>query len=182
VDAQAVTFGIIPAEDLIGPSVEVCRLTAKDLMKHVRKKLTLMLLICGAIAPAAAQNAPESDPLVSSAQLWDLDHNGIYTCDEWKQYATRIFNLADRNRDGYVDASEFKTIQRATPVFKEAELTYFDDNRDGRISREEFVSKPNPLFARYDRNGDCKVTPAELKGAADGTQPSPKQRAGRGAR
>jgi EF-hand domain pair len=151
-------------------------------MKPPRNKFTWILLTCVAIAPAAAQNAPEADPLVASAQLWDLDHNGIYTCDEWKQFASRIFSLADRNRDGYVDASEFKTIQQAAPMFKEAELAYFDDNRDGRISREEFVSKPNPLFARYDRNGDCKVTPAEIKGSTDATQPSPKQRAGRGAR
>jgi Ca2+-binding EF-hand superfamily protein len=133
------------------------------------------------MASAAAQDVTNGDPLVSSAQLWDLDHNGTYTCDEWKQYANRIFNLGDRNHDGYVDASEFKTIQQATPVFKEAELAYFDDNRDGRISREEFVSKPNPLFARYDRNGDCKVTPAELKGSAD-APPSATQRAGGRAR
>jgi hypothetical protein len=149
---------------------------------HALIKLTSILVACGASALAAAQSAPDADPLVLSAQLWDLDHNGIYTCDEWRQYARRIFDLADRNRDGYVDGSGFKTIQQAAPFFKEAELAYFDDNRDGRISREEFVSKPNPLFARYDRNGDCKVTPAELKGSAEAAQPSPKQRAGRGAR
>jgi hypothetical protein len=108
-----------------------------------------------------------------------LDHNGTYTCDEWKEYATRIFNLLDRNRDGFVDAAEFKALHQLTPVFQEAELAYFDDNRDGRISREEFVGKPNPLFARYDRNGDCKVTPAELKGSTDAVQPSATQRAGR---
>jgi hypothetical protein len=149
------------------------------LLRQLRDKLTWILLACEAISPAAAQNAPEADPLVLSAQLWDLDHNGIYTCDEWKQYARRLFDLADRNRDGYVDASEFKTIQQAASIFKEAELAYFDDNRDGRISREEFVSKPNPLFARYDRNDDCKVTPAKLKGATDASQPSPTQRTGR---
>jgi hypothetical protein len=46
---------------------------------------------------------------------------------------------------------------------KEADLAYFDENRDGRVSRDEFVNKPNPLFARYDKNHDCKVTPQELK-------------------
>ena len=148
-------------------------------MNRLLNKLPWILLACGVSALAAAQTVPEADPLVLSAQVWDLDHNGIYTCDEWKQFARRIFDLADRNRDGYVDVSEFKTIQQATPVFKEAELAYFDDNRDGRISREEFVSKPNPLFARYDRNDDCKVTPAKLKGATDASQPSPTQRTGR---
>jgi Ca2+-binding EF-hand superfamily protein len=152
------------------------------LMNSLQNGLPAMLVIYAAIGPVAAQGVPENDPVVASAPLWDLDHNGTYTCDEWEQYASRIFNLADRNRDGYVDAAEFKTIQQATPVFKEAELAYFDDNRDGRLSREEFVRKPNPLFARYDRNGDCKVTPAELKGNADAPQPSAKQRPGRGGR
>jgi hypothetical protein len=145
-------------------------------MLHSLRGTMLVLLLCAASGPAAAQGVPEEDPVVLSAHLWDLDHNGTYTCDEWKQYATRIFNQADRNHDGYVDAAEFKTIRQATPVFKEAELAYFDDNHDGRISREEFVSKPNPLFARYDRNGDCKVTPAELKGTAQAAPPSAPQR------
>ncbi len=26
------------------------------------------------------------------------------------------------------------------------------------MSRSEFVDKPNPLFARYDRKGTCRVT------------------------
>jgi EF-hand domain pair len=142
----------------------------------------LVLVLCAAIAPASAQDVSEDDPVVASAHLWDADHNGIYTCDEWKQYASRIFNLADRNRDGYVDATEFKTIQQAAPMFKEADLGYFDQNHDGRLSRDEFVNKPNPLFARYDRNGDCRVTPAELKGTAGAAQPSAKRGAASGAR
>jgi hypothetical protein len=74
---------------------------------------------------------------------------------------------------------EFKTIQQAAPMFKEADLAYFDENRDGRVSRNEFVSKPNPLFARYDKNGDCKVTPAELKATSSDAQPSEKRGGGR---
>jgi len=122
-----------------------------------------LLALCATAGPACAQRIPDEDPVVASAQLWDLDHDGTYTCDEWKQYATRLFNLADRNHDGYVDASEFKTIQKAMPMFNEADLAYFDDNHDGRVSRDEFVKKPNPIFARYDKNGDCRVTQQELK-------------------
>jgi hypothetical protein len=152
------------------------------MMNSLRNGLPAMLVICAAIGPVAAQNVPENDPVVASAPLWDLDHNGTYTCDEWKEYANRIFNLADRNRDGYVDATEFKTIQQAAPMFKEAEIAYFDENRDGRLSRGEFVNKPNPLFARYDRNGDCRVTPEELKGTAGAAQSSAKRGARPGVR
>jgi hypothetical protein len=142
-------------------------------MKTFLSGSTLILVLCATIGPVSAQD--NSDPVVASAPLWDADHNGTYTCDEWKQYASRLFNLADRNHDGYVDATEFKTIQQAAPMFKEADLAYFDEKRDGRVSRNEFVNKPNPLFARYDKNGDCKVTPAELKATSSDTQPSGKR-------
>jgi hypothetical protein len=151
-------------------------------MKTVRFDCALVLALCATIDPISAQGTAEEDPVVASAPLWDADHNGTYTCDEWKQYASRLFNLADRNHDGYVDATEFKTIQQAAPMFKEADLAYFDGNHDGRVSRDEFVNKPNPLFARYDRNGDCKVTPQELKATPSAAQPSEKRGGGRSGR
>jgi hypothetical protein len=104
-----------------------------------------------------------SDPLLAWAVVWgDTKGEGVYTCEEWKQYATRIFNNADRNHDGYVDAQEFEAIRNADPMFKSADLAYFDDNRDGRLSRSEFVDKPNPFFARYDKKGTCKVTSEDI--------------------
>jgi Ca2+-binding EF-hand superfamily protein len=150
-------------------------------MDVIRLVGALTLALCAAAGPAAAQNA---DPMVDSASLWDLDHNGTYTCDEWKQYASRIFNLADRNHDGWLDAEEFKAVQKAAPMLKEADFAYFDDNHDGRVSRDEFVRKPNPLFARYDKNGDCKITPEELKGTAttQGAPPAGKRGLGGGGR
>ena len=132
-----------------------------------------ILALSVTVDPICAQSIPEDDPVVASAPLWDADHNGTYTCDEWKQYVSRLFNMADRNHDGFVGASEFRTIQQAAPMFKEADLAYFDENRDGRVSREEFVNKPNPLFARYDKNYDCKVTPQELKDPSSAHQTPP---------
>jgi hypothetical protein len=49
-------------------------------------------------------------------------------------------------------------IRKSHPVFKGADLGYFHDNRAGRMSLSEFVDKPNPLFARYDKKGTCRVT------------------------
>jgi hypothetical protein len=54
-------------------------------MKAVRFRATLVLALCATAGPASAQGASEGDPMVMSAPLWDADHNGIYTCDEWKQ-------------------------------------------------------------------------------------------------
>src|SRR6266508_2381486 len=102
---------------------------------------------------------PGFDPFVTWAAIWgDPKGEGIYTCEEWKQYATKLFNDADSNHDGYLDAKEFEAIRKAHPMLRGADVGYFDDNRDGRVSRSEFVDKPNPLFARYDKKGTCRIT------------------------
>ena len=113
---------------------------------------------------------PVVDPFLASTSRWDANQDGILTCDEWRLYANRIFTLADKNGDGFLDATEFKAIGKIEPIFAAADLSYFDDNRDRRISRAEFVDKPSPFFARYDLNRDCRVTAQELKGLPDAPQ------------
>jgi hypothetical protein len=60
-----------------------------------------------------------------------------------------------------------EAIRKAHAMFKDADLGYFDDNRDGRLSRGEFVDKPNPLFARYDKKGTCRVTLDDIANASE---------------
>ena len=52
----------------------------------------------------------------------------------------------------------------------EADFGYFDENQDGKVSRKEFVEKPSVFILRFDKNGDCRVTPEELRAA---TTPQP---------
>lgn len=148
----------------------------------MRKSIALYVLLaaCAGAGVAAAQTRTGSDtsttrrssgydPLVAWATVWgDSGHSGVYTCDEWKRYATRLFNDADKNHDGYLDAQEFRAIQQADPMLKHADLAYFDDNRDGRLSRSEFVDKPNLFFARYDRKRQCRVTLDDIVDTAAG--------------
>ena len=123
----------------------------------------LLATFCGA---ALAQNRSEearrsssTDALVAWATTWgDVGHTGVFTCEEWKRYATKLFNDADKNHDGYLTAEEFESIRKADPMLRHADLAYFDDNRDGRVSRSEFVDKPNLFFAKYDRKRECRVT------------------------
>jgi hypothetical protein len=128
------------------------------------------LLLMGA-SLASAQSAPAGDathsgrPVPEGPDSWDANHDGVYTCDEWKSYLERLFALADRNRDGHLDAAEFATIKRANTTLAEADFGYFDENQDGKITRNEFVTKPSEFILTYDRNGDCRVTPDEIKAA-----------------
>ncbi|MGA2291601.1 EF-hand domain-containing protein [Bradyrhizobium sp.] len=118
--------------------------------------ITLGLLLAGEPL-ALAQPAP------NGPEIWDANHDGIYTCDEWKSYLDRIFTLADRNHDGHLDQSEFATVRKAGGILAEADFGYFDENQDGKITRNEFVGKPSEFILRYDKNGDCRVTADEIK-------------------
>jgi EF-hand domain pair len=137
----------------------------------MRNSIWAVLLLVVASIPAAAQQSKPAetstavsrargyDPFLTWAQVWgDREGKGVYTCDEWKRYITKLFDQADRNHDGFVDAKEFEAIRKAEPMFKDADIGYFDDNRDGRLSRAEFVNQPNPFFTRYDKKGTCRVT------------------------
>jgi hypothetical protein len=129
---------------------------------------TVALLLTG-VPPALTQSAsrPAQDALLSNGSpVWDTNHDGVYTCDEWKKYAERLFTSADRNRDGNLDKSEFETVRKADATLADADFGYFDENQDGKITRKEFVDKPSAFILRFDRNADCRVTPDEIKAAA----------------
>jgi hypothetical protein len=130
--------------------------------------VTVGLLLTG-MPLALAQSAPRpaQDALLQNGPpIWDTNHDGIYTCDEWKKYADRLFTSADRNHDGNLDPTEFATVQKADATLADADFGYFDENQDGKITRKEFVEKPNAFILRFDNNGDCRVTPDEIKAAA----------------
>lgn len=141
------------------------------------KAFCLWAAICGTAYGAQAQSLrdaavrPQSGPsaldrLVRAANVWDLNNDQIYTCAEWKAYAGGLFSKADSNRDGYLDPQEFKTIQSADLQFRDSSVAYFDDNRDGRASRAEFVDKPSPFFLQFDTDRDCRVTLDDIVAAA----------------
>lgn len=144
-------------------------------------------LLLAAAPYASAQSVPAGDtargprptkdaPATSGPDIWDANHDGIYTCDEWKSYLDRLFNLADRNHDGHLDQSEFTTIRRVGTAFADADFGYFDENQDGKITHSEFVNKPSEFILQFDKNGDCRVTQDEMKGTSTDQKDQPKGR------
>jgi EF-hand domain pair len=115
----------------------------------------------------------------NKADIWDANHDGVYTCDEWRNYLERLFDAADRNRDGRLDQSEFAAVRKMGTILADADFGYFDENQDGRITRSEFVDKPNEFIMQNDKNGDCRVTPDEMKDTGN-DQKSPVGRGKRG--
>jgi hypothetical protein len=138
-------------------------------------------LLLTASSLAVAQPAPRPDPMLDNGPpLWDTNHDGVYTCEEWKSFMDRLFKSADRNHDGSLSPAEFEAVRKADPALAEAEFGYFDENQDGKITRNELVDKPSLFILRFDRNGDCKVTQEEIKAtvkpATDPRAPAERQR------
>lgn len=149
----------------------------RDGISGLRIGVMLAILAAGnALSVSFAFAQARLDPMLNSPPTWDANHDGIYTCQEWKSFMDRLFASGDRNRDGFLSPAEFEAIKKADPSLADADFGYFDENQDGKISRKEFVDKPSVFILRFDKNGDCRVTPEELKAAANPANPGPQER------
>ncbi|MDT2021804.1 EF-hand domain-containing protein [Methylocella sp. CPCC 101449] len=149
-------------------------------MRTFQKTTVAVALSALALTSANAQDRRKSDDVfgaspkdivLSTASDWG-GQGGVYTCEQWKAYLTRLFNQADVKRHGYIDEREFGTIRRASPLFERAEFGFFGADAKGRISRQSFIGQRGMFFARYDRKGSCSVTSAELATATAAEQKS----------
>lgn len=105
-----------------------------------------------------------------AAGSWDRNRDNQVTCDEWKIYATELFNGADANRDDAVDDTEWSRIVKVDRMFETANRKYFDANGDGKVTRTEFVDRENPAFKLMDTGKSCVLSGAQVAGARSKTE------------
>ena len=107
-----------------------------------------------------------------AAGNWDRNKDGIVTCDEWKAYATELFEGADAGHKGYLVPDDWKRVTAVDKMFVTVDFKYYDTNGDGKVERAEFVDRRNRAFEMADRDQDCDLTTVELTGARTaGAQP-----------
>lgn len=107
---------------------------------------------------------------LSAAGSWDRDRDGAITCLEWKSYAGELFDGADANRDGVVERTEYATIIKTDRMFQTVDLSYYDANGDNKLTRAEFVDKPNRAFVLLDKSNSCILTASQVAGARAHTE------------
>jgi EF hand len=118
-----------------------------------------------------SKSVSETDRVfLMAAGSWDRNRDNNVTCDEWKAYATELFNGADGNRDDTLDATEWGGVTSIDRMFVTADQKYFDANGDGKVTRAEFVDKENPAFKLMDSAKTCSLSGAQVAGARSKTE------------
>lgn len=94
---------------------------------------------------------------------WDLNLDGTISCDDLGLKKVDQFTKADSDGNNILDASEFKNAPWGSKTFAVEMLYSFDENRDGKVTQQEFSAKPNTVFAALDKNQNCTVSEDEIE-------------------
>lgn len=128
------------------------------------KRVSCLLVVAlagGALAPSAAARA-RADPMGMLEQA-DANRDGSVTRAELLAARRARFAQMDRNDDGYFSIDDIPRVARKRASDRIGQLTSrFDANRDGRLSRGEFVDGPTHLFDLGDRDGSGSLEPGEI--------------------
>ncbi len=152
--------------------------------------LTIITIITIITAPEAAFAQASDDFAARLFARLDRDRSGAVTVREFTFTRGLDFQRLDRNNDGHLGRDEF--IDNRSPgnalsaraqrlrFLRIRRYTQIDGDRDGRISRREYMAFGLRLFARLDRNGDGKLTLSEVRRRRVLTANSPKRQQANG--
>jgi hypothetical protein len=131
-------------------------------------KFSLPLILALLPASALAQPAANRADVIARMGEADLNRDGTVTRPELIEWRKVSFTRFDRNRDGAVSDADIPSFLRRSSVGGQFDLLkgQFDANRDGRVTREEFVGAPTAVFDMVDVNRDNVLTRAEIDAAA----------------
>lgn len=130
---------------------------------------------CSGGMPSLTGGPSEVDRVfLIAAGNWDRNKDGAVTCDEWKAYATELFEAGDIGRKGHVTKEDWARVVSIDRMFDTVDFGYYDRNGDGKVDRSEFIERPNRAFEMADRNKDCTLTTVELTGARQAGAPAVK--------
>lgn len=126
---------------------------------------TILLTLAFAAAAALAQSEEPLRQLLADFDQIDANGDGVISSAEYRDIQIARWPRIDRNADGYLSVDDFPRFAAARARRLLAEVTDLDANGDGRISREEFINGPAPLFRRADRNDDGVLIRSEIEAA-----------------
>lgn len=109
------------------------------------------------------------------AAMIDANEDGAVSGEEAASHADMTFTAMDSNDDGSLTADEYMAvrigpglgyngdIKAAMQARKSARFDPMDADKDGAVSKAEFIAASKSHFDAADTDGDGKVTPWEMR-------------------
>lgn len=132
------------------------------------RTLTAALLLSA--TTALAQTSPGGQFMNN----WDLDGNGTATIEELREMRSSVFLSFNSNENGTLDAEEYVMFDEARQndvnnyegaqraqmqkVADRMSHPLSDLDKDGKVTREEFLAGADTWFAELDKNADGGIT------------------------
>ena len=115
-----------------------------------------------------ARERPSSSP--SGLMRYDTNKDGFVDRKEWAAGQEARFKLLDTNGDGKLTKDELFVGNGTPPSDRQirSQATYFgllDADKDGGVSKAEFMAQAERNFARCDLDKDGRITTAECRQA-----------------
>ncbi|HEY7647105.1 MAG TPA: EF-hand domain-containing protein [Hyphomicrobiales bacterium] len=143
-------------------------------MRNPALNFTVCLLAAGLVTGCAGSGGPDLSTTVKNflggIASYDLNHDDVVTCDEWRTAAGNLFNRADRAGAGVLTEADYEALGKIDRTYVGTFKT-FDVNHDGKVDKKEFVERPNPAFTYADKDKDCKLTQLEMATARNLSAP-----------
>lgn len=136
-----------------------------------------------AAGPNAAPPAAKPARATSGVMRYDVNGDGFVDREEWRKGQEARFKELDTNHDGKLSQDELFARTPAAPGNvlpsdrqAQRQTTYFnllDRDKDGFVSKEEFMAQAERNFARCDLDKDGRINTAECRQALRRTPAQP---------
>lgn len=128
-------------------------------------RLKLFMLLCP-ISTAASAASPNA-AMLSRLDGADTNRDGAISKPEMIAFRSNNFARLDRDRNGVLTRSDIPAfLSRVNPNLDfDSLMAQFDANRDGKVSRDEFVNGPTVIFDAAAANRDGLLTTEERQTA-----------------
>ena len=104
-------------------------------------------------------------PMLRMLQGADANKDGVITLDEVLAAADKRFALLDRNKDGNIDKADFDALRKEMVDYRVKRfIHHYGADKDGKITREQFMAKAAERFAQLDFNNDGTIGRDERPG------------------